>query len=470
MTTVNSTIWGSPLLLPDLVQRREGFRVGPGFVLTTLAFLLIALIIYMAGQPLAAAVIAGVWALGVVLVSPRAGVALVLCTEVWDIVSNPETGSGYEWVSVGRVLTILVVASYGLRWLFGRRPRIIAGRRAVLLLTGFVLWGMFTVLWAFDQPMAIWTVIKLVIQLGLLIVGADLLTDRKLLSQVFLMTAVGGVIGGMFMLYGDATVRSTSEFRLAVGGIGINSVAVSVGTAVMAAMGLVMLRRSPLMIAIAIGCTIVLMLVVLRTGTRSVLLGIPIAVVAGAAVGYWRKFHKLLLISVVVGVISGGSLYWASTSDFVRGKLRDRLFSSFETETFESNVRLTLWLEALQFYVRNPLGVGAGNESVAVALTRGGYGPLEAHNSFVSVLIEYNVIGLGLFSLAIFFTGWSALRIRDPALRAAATMMFVFAVLQALKGSIQENRLLWLPLMIVLAMAECDMRARAKGEVPGIGV
>jgi O-antigen ligase len=120
---------------------------------------------------------------------------------------------------------------------------------------------------------------------------------------------------------------------------------------------------------------------------------------------------------------------------------------------------MELWQNAFQIYLKKPQGTGPGNEPLAYSAysqTRA----LESHTVFLSVLVEYNIIGLAIFMAGFSALGMAVLHIKDPALRCAAGMIFVYCFLIALATSILETRFFWQPVMLVMMIIEIDFRTR----------
>jgi len=436
----------------------RGFRLGSAFIVATVVLLGLACVLFLSDAVVGAGVVASVWAVGIIFASPRAGVVIALTIQVFDIALNPEEGGSYQWLSPGRVIAVLVVLSYFLRILGGRSPSMVRTRGMMIVLGLFAAWCFVSLMWVEVFDRGLLSATKILLQVLTVLVAIDMLSELRVLRQALLFICVGAFLGGMYALFSGVAVRSASEARLAVRGTGINTLAVSAGIGAVAAIALMVQRRTPGVLLVAITSTIGITLLLLRTGTRSAILGVPMAVAIGAVLAYWRKAHKLVLITIVMATISGGTLYWALETGFIEGKLRDRVMGVFETSAYETNERWDLWEEALRIYLRNPIGTGAGNEALGYMELRGGYGSLESHNTFISVLLQYNVVGLGLFMTFCILLFRGLLHVKDPAVKAGAAMLLAYVLLNALKGSSVENRMLWQPILLAAAMIEADYR------------
>jgi len=436
----------------------EGLRITFFFVFVSLLVLLISWGLYLSAGRIPALVLIGIWGVLIVFASPRAGVVLALTLQVWDVALNPAREGGYTWISPGRALPVICLLAY-LRFLVGRKPAVESVKTCILLLFAFVLWALCLITVAQSKILAIVVVLKIFIQIALLLVAVDLLSGRKMLQQTLFLMAIGGVTGGLYALFGGFAIRAAAAERLILPGLGINALANSVGLAIMAAVALLALQRSVVTILVVIFSVIGMLLVVLRMGTRAVVISIPLATMFGMLLGYWKKVHKLFIFSILMAALLGGSLYWALQTGFITGELRERVLSVFVGQTYQTNVRVQLWKDALRIYARKPQGTGPGNEPVAY-LAYSTTGNLESHTVFLSVLVECNVIGLGIFLAAFSALAVAVLRVRDPALRCGAGMILGYCFLIAMATSILETRFFWQPVMLVMVIVETDFRAR----------
>jgi hypothetical protein len=443
-----------PLSVPS-----EKLRLTLPFILVSFLAGLVSFGLYFSVGKIAAIVPIGIWAVLIVLVSPRAGVVLALMLQVWDLTLNPERGSGYDWISVGRVLPIISFLAY-LRFLVRRRPAVKSVKTSILLFSVFVFWGFCLILLAELKLLALVSVLKIFIQVLLLLVAVDLLSGRRVLEQILFLMVVGGVTGALYALFGGFTVQAVETERLMLAGMDVNALADSTGLAIVAAVALLALRRSVITIPVVIVSIIGMSLVALRMGTRAVVVGVPLAVIAGMLLGYWRKVHKLFIYSVFVILLLGSSMWWALQTGFISGNLRERVLGVFESQTYQTNVRTELWKDALQIYLEKPQGAGPGNEPLAY-LTFSKTLALESHTVFFSVLVEYNLIGLAIFLGGFFALVIAVLRIRDPALRCGAGMVLAYCFLTAMATSILETRFFWQPIMLTMMIVETDFRTRS---------
>lgn len=451
----------SPSFFSQRVLRGEGFHIGLLSVIFSLLPFTLAGIALVAGLPRFAMIVAGIWVFVLIVVSPGAGIALLLSTQVLDQAMNPETGGGYGWISPVRVMMLLCVLSYVIR-LPIHRPDIHANKGVLIILFIFILQALFPLLLAESKRLGFLAITKMLIQILLVMAAVDTLSEPKKLVQTLLFVVMGGAVGSLFITFSGIAASVEAEHRLAIaGGLGINAVAISLGAFIVATIVLLLLRCTVFTLAVAIVASLLMMLTVLRTGTRSVIIAVPAAIIFGALVGYWKKLHKLFLIGLIGIVISGGVLYWAVQSDFIRGDLKERILSIFSSQTYKENVRLRLWTDAIGIYMGHPMGVGPGNEPVYYEKIST-EGALVAHNTFLSVLIEYNIIGFALFVSAFMIMGFSLLRIKNKALRAGAGMIFAFSMLNALKGTMHETRLFWQPILLVMVIIETNYRIKRK--------
>jgi len=436
----------------------EPLRPSMPFIVASTLFGLTAALAYFLDQTIAAALVFGIWVFIVATISPRVGVVIALTIQVWDVVFNPEIGGAFVWISPGRVLTAWCIVAY-LRYLLWRRPNITSVKKSIIMFFVFVLWALVSVIWADYKLRGLWVVTKIFLQVPLLIVAVDLLSGRKVLEQTFILIIIGSVTGGIYSMVGGIAVRAESDVRMELAGALVNELSHSLGTAIMVGFALLILRKSIMAAILAFVGGAAMFLVTLRAGTRGMILYIPASIFFGLLIAYWRQAHKIIFVGITGTLIFAFSMYWAVQSGFISGWLQERMLGTFGTDWIKNNLRLQLWQEAIGIAMRHPLGVGAGGER-AVYIAEGTAKTFYAHNIFLSILIEYNIIGLGIFLAALMFLVRGLLRIRDPALRCGAGMILCFCLLVGMKMTAHESRLFWQPIMLTMMMIETDYRER----------
>lgn len=196
-------------------------------------------------------------------------------------------------------------------------------------------------------------------------------------------------------------------------------------------------------------------LAALLTGSRSGIGGLLICALLSLA--SFRRIgwgQALAILFCVLGV-------WFLVPQGVVEQLAVRVGQSERSRAFE--VRQEAWVAGLRTWELNPLlGVGAG--SYPTASERGGGPPLVAHNTFIEVLVEDGVIGLGIF-LVMCLTFLRLVWRMPPRERGLwITLLGSFGP-NWVVGSVEYFKDTWLIFALILAQSGAFRRA----QLPGAG-
>lgn len=389
---------------------------------------------------------------------PAVGALITLILFVPDQIITAITGRAA--FTPGRLLPVLLLIVCGPLFLT-RKILPTETRPFIYILTGLTGW--YWVMLVFHPSQESF---EYVIQLSLLCVVAFpmvvLLGRSDRVTVVCLGQAIVGICGAIFMLFGPGALRSGSSVRLTYDGLGINSMSNMLGVSFMAALGYIHIGKGRLIKLLLPPGLAVTFLAILRTGTRSVIWGIPLCIILAYALTSGRKFYKYWILGASILLVLGGGLLHARNGGLIGGSLADRVFGFVEsTDEVSSNIRYGYWVEAFRWYLSNPIGAGPGTDNELGAVPMG-YGN-EAHNTFVSTLIQVNVVGLILLLFATVGLGWKAFRIRDPDFRLAAMMMWFYVFLQLNKSSALQTRLFWFPVILCFILVEAAYLHTATG-------
>lgn len=386
---------------------------------------------------------------------PAVGALVTLILYIPDQIITAITGSAA--LTPGRLLPILVLLVCSPLFLSGRvLPS--ETRAYILCLLGLTAW--YWVILVFHMsPESFGYVVQITLLCVVAFPVIVLLGRADRAAVVCLCQAVVGILGSLFMLFGAGAMRSGNSVRLSYDGLGINSMSNMLGLSFMAALAYFHLGKARMMKLLLLPGLAVTYLAILRTGTRSVIWGIPLSLILTYALTSGRKFYKYWALGASILLVLGGGLIYARNTGMIDGRLADRVFGFVEsTDEVASNSRYGFWASAFEWYLSNPIGAGpgTGNELNAVPMGQGS----EAHNTFVSTLIQVNGVGLVLLLFATAGLGWKAYRIRNPDFRIAAVMMWLYVFLQLNKGSALQTRLFWFPVMLcfILVEAACQLQ------------
>lgn len=350
------------------------------------------------------------------------------------------------------------------------------------LLGGFLAWTLLSVTWAESPPDAFATVFRYALNATFFLIVATVLRDRKDIALLMGAFIAGALIAA---LYGIASPgQFESDFgRLESAALDPNELSAvlvpAVAICMFAAIGL---RRSSLrLITLGIGaiCGLTILLTVSRGGLIALAVMLLVAIVAG---GRWRV--QILLIAATVA--AGGFIYF---NGFASQEAVDHVQATTQGGERFAEGRYTIWQIAWRMAGDNPIqGVGGGNFPVSSRhyLLEPGSAPrsdlivdtpLVVHNTFLETLVEYGIVGFGLFMGLIAYCFVSLIRATAAFKRLGDREMELLgrALVAALAGilvadffiSEQFSKALWLLLAMGPAMLTVSRRqARGQARLP----
>ena len=459
MLSTSSTLRAKPLpaIIPD--SANTGLRLTPNVLALSVVCVAIAGFLYQNDHHFAAMLIASIPACIITVSYPAVLVAALVAGQAWDQIFNASEETGIAWLSPGRVLTLAAIAGY-IHWRLKHPSRIGGTQRLLLLWVLFGAWTLVASIWAVDPHRGLNEALKICIQIGLLCAGADLLGNVQSLKSTFFYTFICGALAAAFLLSSNVAVTNDVNIRLSLQGTGINAIAITLGTVAMIAVGLLSLEKSRAIRILAVVCLVLLLMAILRTGTRSVVVAVPLAAIASGC-GVLLEKPKQSIVVILSALLVAGFYYKAAELGFIEGRLLERIQSSFSIDELRTNGRWDMWKEGLTYWVAHPWGTGPGCEWEAYGQQPGTV-DAESHNLFVSVLIQTGPVGLLLFLVPLFVQLRCALRLRSQAIRTAALGIMLFILLQALKGSFLGARIFWQPMMLIMIAIEADFRLRCR--------
>lgn len=410
--------------------------------------------------PAALALVLGIGFLFVTFRSLAAG--LVLFTALVSLDQIPALEASLTFAKLaGGVLAL----AWGAQLMRRRDLRLLVRDRPVVTLVavGLALWAASSSLWAIDEDVALSSAFRLAQGLLLVFIIYSALREPRHVRWV-LGTYVGGaVVTALFALGSAATGGLT---RLSGENANPNELAAlflpGVVLSVFAALG----ERRPLLRWAASGAATILLVALLLTGSRGGLLGLAVALIAGIIVaGAGRVRFGLVAVALVMG--SAVVVYYAA---FAPVEQADRVSAIGDDG---GSGRTDLWKVASEVASDRPLtGVGAGNFREAEAR----YAAREidiaridlvldeskvVHNTYLSILSELGIVGLGLFLFLVAAAFASTVRALMGIVRSSEQLaLLVRGFLVGLLGlfaayvfaSAEYRKPLWLLLGVALAL------------------
>jgi O-antigen ligase len=420
--------------------------------------------------PAALGLVLGIGFLVVTFRSLAAG--LVLFTALVSLDQIPALEASLTFAKLaGGVLALAwgaqLMRKHDLRLLVRDRPVV------TLAAVGLALWAGSSSLWAINEDVAVSSAFRLAQGLLLVFIIYTALREPRHVRWVLGAYVGGAVVTAVFALGSAATGGLT---RLSGENANPNELAAlflpGVVLSVFAALG----ERRPLLRWAASGAATILLVALLLTGSRGGLLGLSVALLAGIILaGAGRVRFGLVAVTLVMG--SAVLVYYAALAP---AEQADRVAAIGDDG---GSGRTDLWRVATEVASDRPLtGVGAGNFREAEAR----YAAREidiaridlvldeskvVHNTYLSILSELGVVGLGLFLFLVLAALASTVRALTLIVRTSEQLeLLVRGFLVGLLGlfasyvfaSAEYRKPLWLLLGVALALPAILARHRSQ--------
>lgn len=280
---------------------------------------------------------------------------------------------------------------------------------------------------------------------------------------LFYYITLSGVLSLYIILSTD--IINQNLLRLSFKSVGVNALMISLGYSIIIGTTYLLFfkENSPYKKIIVLCSIIITAFVIFQGGTRSAFWGLFLSLF----VSYIYIFNKTSLKNKVLLAITLLFLFFSRDflidESYFSESLWERMLIFDKTQVTE-NSRLNLWRDGIDWYSMNILGSGAGNEHF-VYNTLGYGGKDEAHNTFISMLIQANMVGFALLVMALIWLGLDVLKIKNIQYKFLATTMFLFLAIQLFKGSFFQTRLFWQPVFFLLLMVELDRNTKKSNNI-----
>lgn len=288
--------------------------------------------------------------------------------------------------------------------------RVIVGSRTWYsrILIIWMLWSLASIMWAVEPITALRSGFKLTVLLVVVWMSSVLHRARTADQAVLCILCISVLAGLVEEFTGYRPYASRQyEFAHVITGFYINPSHLG-GTLALGFPWLMrrVTRESHRRTRLAYGLLcIVVVYIVIRTGTKGSLLGISVAGIASVFFAAYDvrillRGASAIMISCLTGVIfiSKGLI-----PPQVASMLR-QLTSLFDPTAWYSGQgsfgsRWAVWQDGLMSVSRRPLiGFGVGSSEVVLGTMRAGQGIASAHNIWIQLLIEGGIIGCGIFT------------------------------------------------------------------------
>jgi O-antigen ligase len=348
-----------------------------------------------------------------------------------------------------------------------RRERLFSPPAFLYVLILFVAWAAISAVWAEDSGAAIEATTRYLPNAMLFLIVFAGVRNREQLLWVVGSLVVGAVVAAVYGMVAGSPAEDPG--RVSIGNPNQAAAALVLGGTLAAALA-VALRGKPVLRLLTTMAVPLCVFAIFLTLSRGGLVALGAALLTAIFMAGRRRGAVIALAAcaVLAAVVYFGA--------FASVDARDRIL-----ELQGGTGRTDIWTVGWRMVEDHPVrGIGAGNFPIASihyllepgALLRDDFivdDPKVAHNTYLNVLAELGVVGLGLFLTVIAFSLWCAIRAVGFATRAEDRQLevlaraFVVVIVAQLAadffGSHQYSKQLWLVLSLCPALLEIT-RAR----------
>jgi len=284
-------------------------------------------------------------------------------------------------------------------------------------------------------------------------------TNPSVFKKTLIFSFIFGGIISLLILNGyfsQPGIPMEKWNRISFLNIGLNAIAISLTCSMLYGITYYTLnyrrhKRSKYIFVISIFSSTITFLAILRLGTRSAIWGLFLSILLAVVISYNYRYKKQIIYIILSFSFLFFIFNYAITNDIIQGELLQRV-SNIEINLFFQNDRIKLWHEGIGWYTNNLLGSGAGNEEHVYRNLHSTN--LEAHNTFVSALIQTNIFGFIMLLMVFILIFKKILLLPKGNYKFSVNIVFIFFFLQCIKGSFIQTRLFWIQLIIILGMIE----------------
>jgi O-antigen ligase len=368
-------------------------------------------------------------------------------------------------LSVPKLLGLVLVLSWFALMTAGereRRERLFSPPPFLYVLILFVAWAAISAVWAEDSGAAIEASTRYLPNALLFLIVFAGVHNREQLLWVLGSLVVGACVAAVYGMVAGAPAEDPG--RVAIGNANETAASLVAGGTLAAALALA-LRGKPVLRFLTTIAVPLCVFAVFLTLSRGGLVSLGAALVAAI---FMARRRRSAVIALAACAVLSAVIYFGAFASF---EARERVL-----ELQGGTGRTDIWTVGWRMVEDHPVrGIGAGNFPIASihyllepgALLRDEFivdDPKVAHNTYLNVLAELGVIGLGLFLTVIAFSLWCAIRAvgfaaraEDPQLEVLARglVVVIVALLAAdFFGSHQYSKQLWLVLSLCPALLE----------------
>lgn len=295
---------------------------------------------------------------------------------------------------------------------------------ALLLAAAFVAWGGFSWIWSAARPDTLVRFATMAQLLGMLWLIWELCRTAGAQAQLIQAFVAGAAVSSLWTIARAALNRQTNWRRFATVGFDPNDLGITLAVALVFALYLNTRTRGPAVWLVRLAALLAIAAVLLTASRTALVAALMSFVFAALAWRHTTVSQRLSAAALLLALIAGAVRLAPPAA---RARLAT-LPREAAQGTFHDRTRI--WKAGLQLFKRHPvLGVGLGAyPKAAYPVLRIHY---NAHNTYLSVLVETGLPGFVLWGLMLATLLWFAWLLEDSerALWLAALAVWGTAVL-----------------------------------------
>lgn len=409
------------------------------------------------------ALVCGLFGAFLVLKKPLIGLALMFFLVPLGPVTRLIGAERAITLAVG----VLLLGTYGTRVLILHEK--IKFDRVSQLAFAFVGWGAITSLWAYEPKPSIEYALRLTQMVAMYILVLNYCRSQRHLDILTLSLAAGAAVAAMVTIligvnyHGGGRLTLSKDFN-PNSFSGILSISIPIIFYHLYKSKYALLKNILILTILPVGYSII------EAGSRGVWLALPASllisiILVARNLKYIRNFT--IAVTILIGVVA---------SAYYTGMINENVIKRYET-LFSSNAfsvtagRSDIWKVGLEMVKDSfPFGVGGFvNFGIAyphyAAAANSSYYPqadVDAHNTFLGVLVETGLVGFVLFMGIFIHLFKRILCIRDRVTRLVQMWLLSLIVLISLTGSNQYTPWFWFVLVLIALAASFNKQINQK--------
>jgi O-antigen ligase len=300
----------------------------------------------------------------------------------------------------------------------------------------YLFWASLSYIWTTSPTDTAWRLFLLNIYfMIMLIIYWYSIDSKKKLNHAYLAIFLAILFLARIVNYNYNMGIEAGGGRFSAYGIGSNEMAITLGFGMTFALYLASTFEKAWLRLLMLGLIPMIISASFLTGSRMGFVILLIGLVFGVyQVSRLAKFEKILVIFAFILSIK-------SIINNVPKELVQRIFSTWHNaKTGDFNEREVIWQIGFEGFKDQPF-IGRGVDSF-IRMSNNAHMDLEAHNTYISIIVEYGIIGIVIYASLVFGILYSILRLKgvDKYFLLILLIQLLFAQLTT---NLQDNTILW---------------------------